>query len=56
MAETKEYTLTIGGLPHTVLLSDEEAKRREGQIVDTERKSKAKAPANKAATPENKGA
>lgn len=52
MPETKEYVIEIGGLEHTVLLSEDDAKAR----GLTEPAAKAKAPANKARTAANKGA
>lgn len=45
----KEYTVVVGGLEHTVLLSDEDAKR----LGATEVKQ-AEAPANKSRTAANK--
>lgn len=53
----REYEVQIGGLPHTLLLDDETAKRygdRATEVKRTETK-KAPAPANKARTAENKG-
>lgn len=41
----KEYTVEIGGLEHTVLLTDEDAKRIDAKAVT---------PKNKQATPKNK--
>lgn len=45
----KEYTVEINGLPHTMQLSDEDAKRL--GVAET----KSRAPQNKARTVENKG-
>lgn len=42
-SETSEYTVTVGGVEHTVLLSEKDAE------------SKSAKPANKSATPANKG-
>jgi hypothetical protein len=47
----KEYKIDIGGVEHTVLLSDEDAKAR-GLNAPAEKK--AAQPANKAQTPKNK--
>lgn len=46
----KEYTVTIGGIEHTVQLTDEDAKRLGAKPVET----KQAAPANKARTASNK--
>lgn len=46
------YTVNIGGVPHTMRLSDEEAKAR-GVVAD-EPKKKAAAPKNKARKTANK--
>lgn len=51
MAVRKEYTVTIGGLPHTMLLSDEDAARYGKAAVAVKERS---APANKSRTPKNK--
>jgi len=48
----KEYTVLIGGLPHTLLLSDEDAKAR-GVWVEPETKQAPK-PTNKARAASNK--
>lgn len=51
----KSYTVNIGGLPHTLKLSDEDAKAR-GLKADEERPATKKAtPANKSRTAKNKG-
>ena len=47
----KEYTVLIAGLPHTVLLDDDEAKRVGAKPVETKQ---APAPLNKARTAQNK--
>jgi len=47
----KEYTILIGGLPHTVLLDETEAKRLDAKPVATKQ---APAPLNKARTAQNK--
>ena len=48
----KEYTVNIGGLDHTLLLSEEDAKRLDAKPVQTKA---APAPKNKAvATPKSK--
>lgn len=44
MADLKEYTVSINGIPHTMLLSDEDAKARG---VFKEPKSKAEKPKSK---------
>lgn len=46
----KEYTVEVGGMPHTFLLSEDDAERWADKIVET----KAATPANKSRTPENK--
>jgi hypothetical protein len=46
----KEYVVDIGGIPHTVLLTDEDAKRYGDRATPV----KAKTPANKARKPANK--
>lgn len=51
--ETSEYTVEIGGLEHTVLLSEEDAKRYPDAKPVAAKSVK---PANKAAAPANKGA
>lgn len=48
----QEYTVDIGGLEHTVLLSDEDAKARGLKPVETK---EAVAPNNKARTTTKKG-
>lgn len=50
MSELKEYTVDIAGIPHTVQLSEEDAKRQGAKPAET----KAAAPANKARTAQNK--
>lgn len=47
----KPYTVVLGGLPHTLLLSPEAAARYGDQAVEVKQ---AEAPANKARTPRNK--
>jgi len=47
----REYEVTIGGLPHTVQLSDEDAKRLGAQPVETKQ---APSPKNKARAPQTK--
>ena len=47
----KEYTLIIGGIPHTVLLDEVDAKRLNAKPVETKQ---APAPLNKARTAQNK--
>lgn len=47
----REYTIELGGLPHTVLLTDEDAKRR-GLSAPAEKQ--ADAPKNKARTAADK--
>lgn len=50
MADNRnEYEVEIGGVTHTLLLTDDDAKRY-GEAA-----KKQAAPANKAATPSNKG-
>lgn len=51
ISNVKEYTVIIGGLDHTMLLDDDEAKRRGAKPVQTKQ---APAPANKARTVQNK--
>lgn len=51
MAETKEYTVTIGGLEHTMLLDDLDAERMGAKPVEAKAAVK---PANKARTAQNK--
>lgn len=52
---TKPYTVEIFGIPHTVLLSDEEAEKR-GLTAppDVKPVRKGRVPENKAATPNAK--
>lgn len=50
----KEYTVTIGGVDHTLLLTDEDAKRH-GDAAKPVTKAAPK-PADKARTASNKGA
>ena len=57
----KEYTVLIGGHPHTVLLTPEDAERRGAvEVVETVEvelpEPKAATPANKARSVGNKGA
>lgn len=52
MAENKEYEIEIGGVLHTVLLSDEDAKARGAKPRAT---PKAGSAANKSRQAENKG-
>lgn len=47
----KEYTVTIGGIDHTVQLSDEDAKR----YGDAAKVKQADKPANKARSAQGKG-
>lgn len=47
----KEYTVTIGGVDHTMQLSDEDAKRMDAKPVSTKA---ADAPANKSRSAKNK--
>lgn len=47
-----EYTVTIGGVDHTMQLSDEDAKRLDAKPVSTKA---ADAPANKSRTAPKKG-
>ena len=47
----KEYTIVIGGLPHTVQLDEAEAKRLDAKPVATKQ---APPPLNKARTAQNK--
>lgn len=47
----KEYTVNIGGLEHTMLLSDEDAKRMDAQPVGTKA---AAAPSNKSRSADTK--
>lgn len=47
--QLKEYEVQINGLPHTLLLSDEDAK-----LYETAKPVKRETPANKAVTPANK--
>lgn len=51
MSALKEYVVNIGGIDHTMLLDEDEAKRRGASLVE----AKARTPQNKAAAaPENK--
>lgn len=50
MSDLKEYTVDIGGVEHTMLLDEADAKRRGATPVQ----QKSRTPQNKAATPENK--
>ncbi len=50
MDENKEYTVEVGGMEHTFLLNDDDAKRYDAKRVA----AKAATPANKSRTPENK--
>lgn len=52
----KEYTVNIGGLDHTVLLTDEDAKRLGAKAVETVKTATkvAPAPQNKARSAANK--
>lgn len=55
MSELTEYTVHLGGLPHTLLLDKENAKRL--GLTDSDRAgadTKAATPANKARTADNK--
>lgn len=53
MGDRKSYIVTIGGLPHTMELNDEDAKRYGGSAVLATKQQPA--PANKAAVkPRNK--
>jgi hypothetical protein len=49
MAALKEYEVTINDIPHTMQLSDEDAK-----LYKTAKPVSKREPANKAATPANK--
>jgi hypothetical protein len=49
----KDYTVLIGGLEHTLTLSEADAKRY-GVWVEAKSEHKAVKPANKAAAPRNK--
>lgn len=51
MSDRKEYTVTIGGLPHTMLLDADDARRLGDQAVEVK---EAVPPANKARAPRNK--
>ena len=46
----KEYTVDVGGIEHTMLLDEADAKRLDGKAVET----KTRTPQHKAATPESK--
>lgn len=48
----KEYTVTIGGIDHTVQLSDEDASRLGAEPVATKESA---APKNKARSAQSKG-
>ena len=50
MADLKEYTVTIGGVEHTMQLSDEDAKR----YGDAATAAKSSTASNKSATASNK--
>ena len=50
----KEYTILIGGLPHTVLLDAAEAKRLDAKPVVPVETKQAPPPLNKARTAQNK--
>ena len=57
MEERKLYTVTIGGLPHTMSLSADDAKRygdRAVEVKRTEPQNKSRKPADKSATPGSK--
>jgi len=51
MSDMKEYAVDINGVPHTFLLTDEQAEARGAKPVETKA---APLPANKARTPVNK--
>ena len=51
MSGLKGYAVEIGGLPHTLLLSDADAEARGLKPVETKQSDP---PANKARTPQNK--
>lgn len=54
MADRKLYTVDIGGLPHKMLLDDEDARRygsRAVEVKQAEPKNKSRKPANKADSP-----
>lgn len=50
----REYTITIGGIPHTFQLSDEDAKARGLDVPELATKQ-AEAPKNKARAASTKG-
>ena len=61
MTTLHEYTVELGGIPHTLLLDHEHAKRmgltgahRKHGDTDTKTDTKAAAPANKARSADNK--
>ena len=62
MADLKLYTVDIGGHPHTMRLSDEDAKRygdkavevKAAEVKAAEPKNKSRKPANKSATASKK--
>ena len=57
MAERKLYAVDIGGLPHTMRLSAEDAKRYGDMAVEvksTEPKNKSRKPADKSASASTK--
>ena len=51
--ERKEYVVTIGDLPHTMLLDEQDAARYGDRAVPVQEKAAPK-PANKSRTPQNK--
>lgn len=53
MGERKEYVVVIGGVSHTVLLDDEDAKRL-GEAAEPVGAKEAPAPSNKSRTARNK--
>lgn len=52
MAERKEYVVDINGIPHTMLLDEQDVKRYGDRAVEV--KAKQAEPANKARRPQNK--
>lgn len=52
MSDTKPYTVEFFGIPHTVLLDDDEAEKRG---LKKKPATKAVTPDNKSAAPANKG-
>lgn len=50
MADRKPYVVNIGGIPHTMLLDEHDAKRYGDAAVEV----KARTPQNKARTADNK--